>query len=98
MLHTPFFLPTSRPRGRDEVEFRHVGTDWVLFDPGTRRILALDVTEALVWSYCTGDIDVAAMMAEIRQVFGAALPQGKDTGVVGALTRFQEAGLLRGIG
>lgn len=98
MLHTPSFLPTSRPRGRDEVEFRRVGTDWVLFDPGTQRILALDVTEALVWSYCTGDMDVAAMKEEIRQAFGAALPKGEDTGVVAALTRFQEAGLLREVG
>lgn len=84
-----------RPRMRDDVDFRRVGEDWVLFDPLAQTVLVLDVTGALVWSYCTGEMDVAAMEAEIQAAFGAALPRGRDPGVRAALRGFLDAGLLR---
>ena len=83
-----------RPRMRDDVDFRRVGEDWILFDPMAQSVQVLDVTGALVWSYCTGEMDVAAMEAEIRTAFGAALPTGTDPGVRRALRGFLDAGLL----
>ena len=79
---------------RDDVDFRRVGEDWILFDPTVQRVQVLDVTGALVWSYCTGEMDVAAMEAEVRTAFGAALPRGTDPGVRKALRSFLDAGLL----
>lgn len=77
------------------MEFRQVGEDWVLFDPVAQRIHVLDVTGALVWSYCTGNMDVRAMEREIRNAFGLALAAGKDPGVQQALSDFAAADLLR---
>ena len=79
---------------RDDVDFRRVGPDWILFDPRVQGVHVLDVTGALVWSYCTGEMDVAAMEAEVRTAFGAALPKGRDPGVRAALQGFLDAGLL----
>ena len=84
-----------RPSARQDVDFRHVGGDWVLFDPVSQRIHVLDVTAALVWSYCTGEMDVSAMEREIRNAFGPALAAGRDPGVRKALADFEEADLLR---
>ena len=77
------------------MDFRQVGKDWVLFDPSTRRIHVLDVTGALVWSYCSGEMDVPAMEAEIRRAFGVALPAGQNTGVRAVLRDLMASGLLR---
>jgi len=90
---TPFDS-TWRPISREHVDFRRVGDDWILFDPLTQAVHVLSVTEALVWSHCSGAMDVRSMEAEIRSAFGAALPRGNDPGVRKALGRFLEAGLL----
>lgn len=96
MLRPPSPFDSSwRPSVREDVDFRKVGEDWVLFDPVAQRIHVLDVTGALVWSWCSGGMDVRAMEAEIRQAFGAALPAGEDPGVRKALREFAAAGLLR---
>lgn len=86
-------LPADwRPRSRADVVFRRVGEDWVLFDPATQRLHVLNLTAALVWSFCTGDHDVPAIDEEVRRAFGEA-PTG-DTGVEDALRDFRSAGLL----
>ena len=93
---TPSFDRAARPSAREDVEFRQAGGGWVLFDPVAQRIHVLDVTAALVWSYCTGEMEVGAMEAEIRRAFGAALPAGQDPGVQKARGDFAAAGLLLG--
>lgn len=89
----PPFAPGWRPTVRDDVDFRHVGGDWVLFDPKSQRIHVLDVAAALTWSHCAGELDVDALDDEIRRAFGAART---DTGVREALQTFVDAGLLKG--
>jgi len=83
--------PGWRPRSRDDVVFRRVGEDWVLFDPVTQRIHILNLTAALVWSFCTGEEDVAAVERQVREAFGIAVD---DPEVVDALQEFLDAGLL----
>ncbi|HKJ01199.1 MAG TPA: PqqD family protein [Longimicrobiales bacterium] len=72
--------------------FRRVGEDWVLFDPVAQRVEVLDATAALVWSHCSGEMDVGALRAEVRRAFGAAFREGS---VTEALETFRVAGLLR---
>lgn len=81
-----------RPAGREDVVFRRVGEDWVLFDPATQRIHVLNLTAALVWSHCTGELDGAGIEAEVRRAFGAAAPE--ESGVEGVLRDFRDAGLF----
>ena len=71
--------------------FRRVGEDWVLFDPAAQRIHVLDVTAALLWSFCAGESDVAGLEAEVRRAFGPAVD---DPQVSQTLRSFLEKGLL----
>ncbi len=80
-----------RPRPRDDVVFRRVGEDWVLFDPVDQRIHVLDLTAALVWSFCTGEQDVPSVERQVREAFGIAV---EDPKVLDALRGFLDAGLL----
>lgn len=81
-----------RPKTRDDVVFRQVGEDWVLFDPVTQRIHVLSLTSALLWSSCTGDRDVPRLEEEMRRAFGPAVD---DPQVPQALRDFLDAGLLK---
>lgn len=92
MASSPTPFPQGwQPKARDDVAFRVVGEGWVLFDPLSQRIHVLDVVDALLWSFCTGESDVPALDAEVRRSFGAAVD---DPGVGEALQRFLDAGLL----
>ena len=71
--------------------FRRVGEDWVLFDPSSQRIHLLDLSAALLWSFCTGESDVSALEDQVRQAFGPAVADPK---VVEALQGFLDEGLL----
>lgn len=85
-------LPAGwHPRAREDVVFRRVGEDWVLFDPRAQRIHVLNLSAALVWSFCTGEMEVPAVEAEVRKAFGIAL---EDPRVEEAVRDFLEAGLL----
>ena len=83
--------PGWRPRVRDDVTFRQDGGAWLLMDPQTGRIHTLDVAQALVWSYCDGERDVAALDRDVREAFGIAR---RDPGVRRALDHFRSEGLL----
>lgn len=87
---TPSPLP-ARPRAREDVVFRRVGEDWVLFDPVAQEIHVLNLSAALVWTYCTGDHDLDDIEAEVRSAFGVV----EETGVRDAVGGFRAAGLLQ---
>jgi hypothetical protein len=84
--------PSWRPLARADVVFRRVGEDWVLFDPTTQQIHVLNLTAALVWSFCTGEMEVENIEQEVSAAFGQPPPD--DTGVAKALGAFEAAGLL----
>ena len=88
---TPF-PPGWRPKARDDVVFRRVGEDWVLFDPVAQRVHVLDLTSALLWSFCTGESDVPSLEEEVRRTLGAAVD---DPQVPEALQGFLDAGLFQ---
>ncbi len=93
MPPSPRPLPAGwRPKTRDDVVFRQVGEEWVLFDPLTQRIHVLDLAGALLWSFCNGDRDVPGLDEEVRRAFGAAVD---DPQVPRALRHFLDAGLLQ---
>jgi len=83
--------PTWTPVAREDVVFRRVGEDWVIFDPEAQRIHVLNLTAALVWSFCTGEFDVAGIEREVRGAFEHATD---DAGAADALREFRAAGLL----
>lgn len=86
-----------RPSGREDLVFRRVGEEWLLFDPRTREMHVLNLSAALVWSHCTGEHAVGEIVASTRDAFrGAGAGEGAevDREVRRILDRFESAGLL----
>ena len=80
-----------RPQGRDDLIFRKTGDDWLLYDPVSDDIHVLNLTAALVWSYCTGDQKVDEIAAEVARAFET---EGSEDDVQEILDEFQAAGLF----
>jgi hypothetical protein len=86
---------TTRPRVREDVVFRELDEEWVVFDPVTRRLHALNVTAALVWEHCGGDLTVTEIVEAVQSAFADA--PATDTvrrHVEEVLERFRAEGLL----
>lgn len=84
-----------RPRARDDVLFRQLDDEWVIFDPVTDTLHALNLTAALVWTGCTGDRDVAAIVDDVAASFDPPLTRERVLDdVLGAIERFRKQGLL----
>lgn len=85
--------PSWKPTARPDVVFRQVGEEWVLFDPERQRVHVLNLTAALVWSFCTGEFDVGEIDQRVREAFTEA---PASSGADEALADFRDAGLLAG--
>lgn len=84
-----------RPRARDDVLFRQLDDDWVIFDPVSDRLHALNLTAALIWMECTGERDIDEITDQVATVFEPAQPRDRVlSDVQAAITRFREQGLL----
>lgn len=91
-------LPT-RPRVRDDAVFRPLAGEWVVFDPEGRRLHVMNLTAALVWSFCDGTRTRDEIARDVREAF----PEPPDAerveqDVDEALDVFREKGLLQGSG
>ena len=84
------------PEARDDVVFRPVAREWVLYDPASRQLHVLNVTAALVWALCDGTHDLDAMVAAVRRDLVDA-PESPEVRahVLEALSSFRAQGLLR---
>ena len=84
--------PEWKPHARADVLFRRVGEDWVLFDSSGHQLHVMNLTAALVWSYCTGEHPGGTIEAEV----GAAFPDSPDDpGVRLILEDFRDADLFK---
>jgi len=80
-----------RPSARDDLVFRRVGDEWLLFDPRTQRIHVLNLPSALVWSYCSGEFDPEEIHREVEEAYDEAVPREEIRRI---LVRFRDEGLL----
>ena len=84
-----------RPRVRDDVVFRELEDEWVVFDPVTRRLHALNGTAAVVWEHCGGDLTVGEIAEAVRDAFrDPPAPEAVRRDVEAILERFRTEGLL----
>jgi hypothetical protein len=85
----------THPLARSDVVLRRVGSEWVLFDTRRDRAHVLNLTAALVWTYCDGSFDTADMARAIaREVAGAPYEQIRGD-IDRTLQRFASEGLLQ---
>ena len=87
-------LPGS-PTARNDVLLKRVGSEWVLFDAREGRAHVLNLTAAVVWTYCDGRHGTEQIVAAIRrQVAGADQPAVPDD-IQAVLQRFAAEGLFQ---
>lgn len=87
----------SHPRVRDDAVFRPLAGEWVVFDPGGRRLHVMNLTAALVWSFCDGARSRDEIVREVRQAFPEPPDrESVERDVDEALATFGEKGLLHG--
>lgn len=84
-----------KPRVRADVVFRQLDDEWVAFDPVAQRLHAMNLTAALVWEHCTGDLTVQEITRAVHDAFG----DGGDLAAVARdveemIARFGSEGLL----
>lgn len=85
----------GRPMGRDDVVFRALVDEWVLYDPATRQLHVLNHTAALVWDLCDGTLDEDGLIRALGDLLPHAPPPDVLRGHVrGTLDTFAREGLL----
>ena len=90
-------MPVSdTPQGREDVVFRQLADDWVLFDPKTNQIHVLNLSAALVWTACTGRSSLDQIVREVAGTYADAPDEAQvREDVDAALARFWSEGLLQ---
>jgi hypothetical protein len=88
-------VTAGRPQTRDDVVFRQLDEEWVIFDPSTDRLHALNLSAALVWTHCTGELDVRQIAAAVADAFDPPMSVTEVLAdVEAAVARFRSEGLL----
>ena len=86
---------TATPKAREDVVFRPLADEWVLFDPRRHLLHVLNLTAALVWSYCDGETSMEALVEEVESAFTDPPPRSDVARDVDeALQRFRTEELL----
>lgn len=85
----------TTPKAREDVVFRSLSKEWVLYDPRTQLLHVLNSTAAIVWSCCDGSGSVEDIAEELRETLAEAPALEQITSDVReALSRFSHEGLL----
>ncbi len=84
-------LPTARP----DLVLRRVANEWVLFDATHGRAHVLNLTAAVIWTYCDGTHGSAAIADAIAHAVPDTAPERLQSDVDQALRRFADEGLLQ---
>ena len=86
---------TATPKAREDVVFRPLADEWVLFDPRRHLLHVLNLTAALVWSHCDGETSMEALVEEVESAFADPPPRSDLVRDVDeALQRFRSEELL----
>ena len=83
------------PLGRTDVLLRRVGSEWVLFDAPSDRAHVLNLTAAVVWTWCDGNHAADAIADAIASELGGTSADAILADIEQVLRRFASEGLLR---
>lgn len=84
-----------KPFARPDAALRRVGSEWVLFDAGHDRAHVLNLTSAIIWTYCDGHHEPAAIARAIALDLPLADAAAIRHDIEDVLDRFAAEGLLR---
>ena len=85
----------NRPRAREDVVFRSVSDEWLLYDPRTQDLHVLNVTAAGIWTCCDGTMSLDQIARHVADHLDGA----PDVSIVRAdvettVAKFRADGLL----
>lgn len=85
----------TTPKAREDVVFRSLSKEWVLYDPRTQLLHVLNPTAAIVWSCCDGLGSVEDIATELSETL-TETPSWEQIldDVRDALSRFSQEGLF----
>ncbi|MDO8666151.1 MAG: PqqD family protein [Gemmatimonadales bacterium] len=83
------------PVARGDVVLRRVGNEWVLFDAARDRAHVLNLTAAVVWTYCDGEHAAGKIAEAISREIASAPKERLEGDIEGVLRRFADEGLLQ---
>ena len=83
------------PVARQDVLLRRVGSEWVLFDARRDRAHVLNLTAAVVWTYCDGRHGTSAIAQAIAENLQDTGPDAIENDIEQVLSRFASEGLLQ---
>ena len=86
---------SATPKAREDVVFRPLADEWVLFDPRRHLLHVLNLTAALVWTHCDGETSLEALVEEVESAFTDPPPRSDlARDVDEALQRFRNEELF----
>jgi hypothetical protein len=83
------------PAAREDVVFRQLDDEWVLYDPSTNKLHVLNLTAALVWTHLNGKTASPEIAKAIQGAFESSGIAGDVVAdVEKAISKFRAEGLL----
>jgi len=88
--------PQFSPHARDDLVFRQLDEEWVVYDPASEQLHVLNASAAVVWLCCTGESTLAEIVDAVGEAFhGDVDRKTLEEKVRQAVGSFAEKGLLR---
>ncbi len=85
----------ERPVARPDLELRRVGSEWVLYDAAREKAHVLNLTAAVIWTYCDGTLERSSIADAIAREVPSLDPTRIKDDIDDALRRFADEGLLQ---
>jgi len=86
---------THKPKVRDDLVFRQLDDEWVVYDPAGEQLHVMNGSAAVVWLHCTGDFTVPEIIEEVARAYEYKVPRDRlDVDVAAAIRQFSEKALL----
>lgn len=83
------------PTAREDVVFRQLDDEWVLYDPSANKLHVLNLTAALVWTHLNGETATTDIAEAIQTTFAPSdVPADVAADVELAIAKFRAEGLL----
>jgi hypothetical protein len=86
---------SDRPAARRDLILRRVGSEWVLYDSARERAHVLNLTAAVIWTYCDGAHERSVIAEAIAREVPSLDVQNIRADIDDALRRFADEGLLQ---
>ena len=88
--------PQFAPRVRDDLVFRQLDEEWVVYDPKSEKLHVLNASAAVIWLCCAGESTLAEIVDAVRDAFHGNIDRKTlEAEVQHTVESFAQKGLLQ---